>query len=280
MEDSSEPHVPNPPGIDPRTTPADADAATKEPQQSVTASTAQQIPKTSSGHVDQVQVPQAPPVADVDACLIAADPGAKEPQPVTESGVQQDLDPSEKLWNDAYDSLEKDEDKLVEAYRNTLAEVLVDEELKDLKAKKATDTSAAGANDVLAELKDLKAEILDKIKDPKAQKATDTSAAGASDVSAEREGLKAKILDELKDQTKRQMHMKMLVENGKAKVAKASKITKAVDDFAKAILSVKPIIDPVIQYTPQAAPAALPWAGVCFGLQVSNNRPLLGFCVS
>ena len=157
---------------------------------------------------------------------------------MTESEVQQNSKISQKLWNDAYDSLEKDEDKLVEAYRKTLAEVLVDKMLNDLKTRKATDTAAAGA----------------------------------SDVSAEREDLKAKILDELKDRTKRQMHMKMLVENGRAKVAKASKVTKGVGDFAKAILSVKPIIDSVIKFTPQAAPAALPWAGVCFGLEVSNNQ--------
>jgi hypothetical protein len=191
---------------------------------------------------------------------------------MTESEVQQDPKPSQKLWNDAYDSLKRDEDRLVEAYRKILAEVLVDKMLNDLKARKATDTSAAGGRDVFVELKNIKAEIIDQLKDPKAQKTTDTSAAGASDASAEHEDLKAKILDELKDPTKRQMHMKMLVENGKAKVAKASKVTKGVGDFAKAILSVKPIIDSVIQYTPQAAPAALPWAGVCFGLEVSNNH--------
>jgi hypothetical protein len=271
VEDSLEPSVPpsDPPDINPRTTPADADAEAKKPQQLVTASTAQQIPKASSGHTAQAQVPQSPPVADLNAPPTAADPGAKEPQAVTESGVQPDPDLSEKLWNDAYESIKKDEDKLFEAYRNTLAEVLVNEKLKDLKAKKSTDTSDAGVSDLLAKPKDLKAEILDQLKDLRAQRAMDTST-GASDVSAEREVLKAKILDELKDRTKRQMHMKMLVEIGKAQFAKASKITKAVGDFAKAILLIKPIIDPVIQYTPQTAPAALPWAGVCFGLQVSS----------
>jgi hypothetical protein len=162
---------------------------------------------------------------------------------VRESGFQQNPSLSQALWNDAYDSLEKDEDKLVEAYKNSLVEVLVDEKLKDLKAKNAIDTSAAGA----------------------------------SHGSAEREGLKAKILDELKDRTKRQIHMELLVENGKARVAKASNITKAVGDFAEAILLAKPIIDPVVQYTPQAAPAALPWAGVCFGLQVSNYPSIAWF---
>jgi hypothetical protein len=149
---------------------------------------------------------------------ISANPGTKEPQ----------LNLSEKFWNDAYDSLEKDESKLVEAYNNILAEVLTDEKLRDLKAKRASDTPVTGA----------------------------------SDVSTERDDLKARILDELKDRSKRQMHMKLLVEYGKVKVAKASKITKAVDTFAKAILSVKPVVDSVIQYTPQAAPAALPWGPV------------------
>jgi len=229
---------------------------TKEPQRPVAVSTAQQIPKASSGHADHVRVPQAPPVADVGVHPAAVDPRDKEPQPVTGSGAQQDLNLSQKLWNDAYDNLKRDEDKLVEAYRNTLVKVLVHEKLK---SKKVADTSAAGARE------DLKAEILDELKDPKAQKATDASTARARDVLAEREDLKTQILDELEDRTKRQMHMKMLVENGKAKAAKAPKITKAVDDFAQAILSIKPIIDP------QAVPAALPWAGVCFGLQASNN---------
>lgn len=154
-----------------------------------------------------------------------------------QSGIQRGPNLSQKLWNDAYDLLNMDTAELVEAYRNTLAEVLVDEYLKDLKAKKATDTSATGA----------------------------------SDVSAERKDIKAKILDELKDPAKRQMHMEKLVKEGQAKVDKASKITKGVGDFAKAILQAKPVVDIVLQI-PQAAPAALPWAGVCVGLQVSNHH--------
>jgi uncharacterized protein (UPF0147 family) len=147
---------------------------------------------------------------------------------------------SQKFWNDAYESLQKDEDKLVKAYIKTLAKVLED--------KKATDTSTSGANDVSADLKELKA-----------KKAADTSAAGAID-----------ILAELKDRTNRQVYMKELVKKGKAKVENVSKISKAVGDIAEAILNAKPVVDIVMQI-PHAAPAALPWAGVCAGLQVSNN---------
>ena len=85
---------------------------------------------------------------------------------------------------------------------------------------------------------------------------------------------------ELEDPTKRQTFMRKRVEEGRAKVAKASKITKGVGDFVEAILSVKPMVDLAIKNIPQAAPAALPWAGVCVGLQVSNLLRLLGFCIS
>ena len=62
--------------------------------------------------------------------------------------------------------------------------------------------------------------------------------------------------------------MKKLVEEGQAKVSTPSKITKGVGDVAQFILSAKGMIDLAIQNIPQAA---LPWAGVCVGLQVSNH---------
>ena len=77
------------------------------------------------------------------------------------------------------------------------------------------------------------------------------------------------VAAELEDPSQRQIHMQKLVKEGQAKVAKASKITKGVGDFVEAILKVKPMVDLAIQGIPQAAPAALPWAGVCVGLQVS-----------
>lgn len=224
----------NPPGINPRTTLADANAETKEPHQRVkvsTTSTAQQIPKALPNH--------AALVADVDVHPITAEPGVKEPQLVKRPGVQQDLNLSQKLWNDAYDRIEKDEEKLVKTYMKALTKFLDDE--------KVTDT-AAGASDVSSD------------KTPTVKKTTDVSDAGVIDISAE-----------LKDRAKRQMYMEKLVENGQAKVRKASKITEAVGAVAETILSAKPMIDLAIHNIPQAAPAALPWAGVCIGLQVSNQ---------
>ncbi|KAK4105101.1 hypothetical protein N658DRAFT_564774 [Parathielavia hyrcaniae] len=81
-------------------------------------------------------------------------------------------------------------------------------------------------------------------------------------------------LTQLHNPTKRQMHMRRLVEEGQAKISRASKITNGVGDVADFVLSVKGIIDLAVQCVPQAA---LPWAGVCVGLQVSSrpsNTPL------
>ena len=76
----------------------------------------------------------------------------------------------------------------------------------------------------------------------------------------------ANVSSKLKDPAKRQIHMKRLVEKGQAKISTVSKITKGVGDVAHFILSAKNMIDMAIQNVPQAA---LPWAGVCVGLQVS-----------
>jgi hypothetical protein len=79
------------------------------------------------------------------------------------------------------------------------------------------------------------------------------------------------ILAELKDPTTRQMQMRELVRKGQEKIAKASIIASRVGEIAGFALSARGIIDLVLQSVPQAAPAALPWAGVCLGLQVSNR---------
>lgn len=136
---------------------------------------------------------------------------------------------------------EKDEDKLVKAYVNVLAKYLED--------LKATDTSVTGTSDI---------PIDEKLK---TKNTSDISATGFIDISTE-----------LKDRTMRKIYMDSLVEVGRAKVAKASKITKGVGAIAETVLSAKPVIDLAIQNIPQAAPAALPWAGVVVGLQVSYHR--------
>lgn len=169
----------------------------------------------SSGHLAQVQLPPSvPPVTDTQASSSRADPQATEPQPTTEFAAQQAyaLPTSRRLCNDAYDSLENDNNTagLVKAYVKTLTMVL------------------------------------------RAEKAPDTSASRVSDVS-----------NELKNLTKRQMHVRTLVEEGQAKVFTASNITEAVGDVAQFILSAKGLVNLAIQNIPQAA---LPWAGVCVGL--------------
>jgi hypothetical protein len=68
------------------------------------------------------------------------------------------------------------------------------------------------------------------------------------------------------DPAERQRYMRKLVQDGQVRVAAAAKITKGLGDVAHFVLSAKDMIDLAIQNIPQAA---LPWAGVCVGLQVS-----------
>jgi hypothetical protein len=68
------------------------------------------------------------------------------------------------------------------------------------------------------------------------------------------------------DPAERQRYMRKLVQDGQVKVAAAAKITRGLGDVAHFVLSAKVMIDLAIQNIPQAA---LPWAGVCVGLQVS-----------
>lgn len=76
------------------------------------------------------------------------------------------------------------------------------------------------------------------------------------------------VAAESEDKSKRQTHMRRLVKEGQAKISTPSKITKGVGDVAQFILSAKDMIDAAVKNIPQAA---LPWAGVCIGLQVSHH---------
>lgn len=90
----------------------------------------------------------------------------------------------------------------------------------------------------------------------------------ATILSAEASSDADKIAAELEDKSKRQTHMSRLVKEGQTKISTPSKITKGVGDVAQFILSAKDMIDAAVKNIPQAA---LPWAGVCVGLQVSHH---------
>jgi hypothetical protein len=81
----------------------------------------------------------------------------------------------------------------------------------------------------------------------------------------------ADLATKLKNPTTRQMHMQELVQKGQEKISKASRITTGIGEVADFVLSAKSMIDLVLQSVPQTALAALPWAGVCLGLQVNNR---------
>ncbi|KAI1349742.1 WD40-repeat-containing domain protein [Xylaria sp. FL0043] len=76
------------------------------------------------------------------------------------------------------------------------------------------------------------------------------------------------LLDRMHDPILRQHFMKEMVQKGQEKTLSASKITTRVGEIADFVLGSKGIVDLTIQSVPQAAPAALPWAGVCFGLEM------------
>ncbi|KAK9798008.1 hypothetical protein SCARD494_03180 [Seiridium cardinale] len=65
----------------------------------------------------------------------------------------------------------------------------------------------------------------------------------------------------------RQAYMLKLVRDGQAKVATRSKVMNGVGEVAKFMVSAKSVIDLAVQSFPQAA---LPWAGVCIGLNMKS----------
>jgi hypothetical protein len=140
-------------------------------------------------------------------------PAESVPKPPPTESIEQptpDISVSERLWNEAYDSLESDNTELVISYVKTLETVL----------------------------------------------GTNPGVAPDTNISAE-----------LRNWTKRQIHMRRLVEEGQAKIFRPSKITTKIGDGASYVLWFKNIIDLAVRSVPQAA---LPWAGVCLGLQVSS----------
>ncbi|KAH0599986.1 hypothetical protein MHUMG1_02777 [Metarhizium humberi] len=159
---------------------------------------------------------------------------------------------SQNLWNQAFDQLAKDEESLVEAYLKILAKLLLDNTLEDVTAKESKEylTQLLGRHEV--------------------SKRGDSSVPRLSQAAVK--NLKA----ELGDHTQRQKFMTMLVEDGKAKALKSQKIAETLGNVAGTLLSVKPIVDAVLQI-PQTAPAALPWAGICVGLNWEAKALLTRF---
>jgi hypothetical protein len=84
----------------------------------------------------------------------------------------------------------------------------------------------------------------------------------------------AEVLACLDDRAKLQGLMRELVEDGQAKLSKRSTTTNAVSAVTQFVGSVKGIVDVAVQRIPQAA---LPWAGVSIGLQVSTILVSLEF---
>lgn len=68
-----------------------------------------------------------------------------------------------------------------------------------------------------------------------------------------------------KDPVLREQKMRELLLAGKSKVATVAKVGQWVDNASGFLASAKTIIDFAVENIPQAA---LPWAGVCIGLQV------------
>ncbi|KAK5631464.1 hypothetical protein RRF57_007178 [Xylaria bambusicola] len=86
--------------------------------------------------------------------------------------------------------------------------------------------------------------------------------------SPEAAGFNDGIIVPLKDPADRQKYMRKLVEEGQEKIATTLKIAESVSNAIGYIENIKGLISAAIADIPQAA---LPWAGVCIGLQILSN---------
>ncbi|KAF1730111.1 Vegetative incompatibility protein HET-E-1 [Beauveria bassiana] len=170
---------------------------------------------------------------------------------------------SYELWNKAYDELGKDESELVGNYAKVLAKALA-EEITEARYEETRDDSA-GHSDERKYVKDLTARVFVELNVSKAKTTVDEAPPGSS--SAELDQISTSILAKLKDPAKRQMFLEMLVSRGQLKVKKTEGIAKAAGYVAEKGLFIKPAVDLILQI-PQAAPAALPWAGICLGMKM------------
>ncbi|PQK09533.1 hypothetical protein BB8028_0001g16030 [Beauveria bassiana] len=190
-----------------------------------------------------------------------------EAVPVPEQGLasftKQSHRLSYELWNKAYAELEEDESELVGNYAKVLAKALA-EEITEARYEETRDDSV-GHSDERKYVKDLTARVFVDLNVSKAKTTVDEAPPGSR--SAELDQISTSILAKLKDPAKRQMLLEMLVSRGQLQVKKTEGIAKAAGYVAEKGLFIKPAVDLILQI-PQAAPAALPWAGICLGMKM------------
>lgn len=78
------------------------------------------------------------------------------------------------------------------------------------------------------------------------------------------------VSTQLNDQSKREEYLREVVRKGKIRIQKTVKVSRVVGGIADTILAAKPVVD-LVTTIPHAAPAAIPWAGACICLQVSDR---------
>ncbi|KAI0191868.1 hypothetical protein F4808DRAFT_381284 [Astrocystis sublimbata] len=72
----------------------------------------------------------------------------------------------------------------------------------------------------------------------------------------------------MEDAGQREKQLRELIAKGQEKTSKVNARTQKLGEIVDYTLSTKGVVDLVIKAVPQAAPAALPWAGVCLALQM------------